>query len=79
MEKLWSAVSRVGGVMSARLARQETVLARVKGYSERDSGELENDDEEEAKDQPISTAWWVDQISGKSLDAGYISFLIRTS
>ncbi|KAJ7904600.1 RNA dependent RNA polymerase-domain-containing protein [Mycena olivaceomarginata] len=64
MEKLWSAVSRVGGVMSARLARQETVLARVKGYSERDSGELENDEEEEAKDQPISTAWWVDQISG---------------
>ncbi|KAJ7682709.1 RNA dependent RNA polymerase-domain-containing protein [Mycena polygramma] len=64
MEKLWCAVARVGGVMSSRLARQETVLARVKGYTERDSGELENDDEEESKDKPTSTAWWVDQISG---------------
>ncbi|KAJ6485142.1 RNA dependent RNA polymerase-domain-containing protein [Mycena vitilis] len=64
MEKLWCAVARVGGVMSSRLARQETVLARVKGYMERDSGEIENDDEEESKDKPTSTAWWVDQISG---------------
>ncbi|KAJ6515806.1 RNA dependent RNA polymerase-domain-containing protein [Mycena sanguinolenta] len=64
MQKLWHAVSRSGGVMSARLARQEAVLARLKGYSERDSGELEDDDEEESKDQPLSAAWWVDQVSG---------------
>lgn len=64
MESLWFAVSRVGGVMSSRAARQETVLARVKGYSERETVELEEDDEEEAKTQPTSTAWWVDQVSG---------------
>ncbi|KAF7355393.1 RNA-dependent RNA polymerase [Mycena sanguinolenta] len=64
MERLWHAVSRSGGVMSARLARQEAVLARLKGYSERDSRELEDDDEEESKDEPLSAAWWVDQISG---------------
>ncbi|KAK7061800.1 RNA-dependent RNA polymerase [Favolaschia claudopus] len=63
MEKLWWAVSRAGGVMSARMARQETVLARVKGYSERDSAELEDDDEEGIKDEPVSTAWWIDAIS----------------
>ncbi|KAJ7507906.1 RNA dependent RNA polymerase-domain-containing protein [Mycena galericulata] len=64
MEKLWCAVASSGGVMSSRLARQNTVLARVKGYSERDSGEIDNEDEEENNDQPVSTAWWVDQISG---------------
>ncbi|KAJ7781151.1 RNA dependent RNA polymerase-domain-containing protein [Mycena metata] len=77
MEKLWYMVGRAGGVMSARLARRETVLARVKGYSEHDSGELENDDEEEATDQPVSTAWWVDQISGcpSSLEETVMSLL----
>ncbi|KAJ7129577.1 RNA dependent RNA polymerase-domain-containing protein [Mycena epipterygia] len=64
MESLWFAVCRAGGVMSSRAARQETVLARVKGYSERETVELEDDDEEEAKTQPTSTAWWVDQVSG---------------
>lgn len=63
MPKLWWAVARAGGVMSSRLARKETILARVKGLSERDSGDLENE-EEESNDQPTSTAWWVDQISG---------------
>ncbi|KAJ7047282.1 RNA dependent RNA polymerase-domain-containing protein [Mycena alexandri] len=77
MEKLWYMVGRSGGVMSARLARRETVLARVKGYSERDSGEIENDDEEQASDQPVSTAWWVDQISGcpSSLEETVMSLL----
>jgi RNA-dependent RNA polymerase len=62
---LWCAVARVGGVMSSRLARKETVLARVKGYSERESGELEYDgEEEEAQGPPTSTAWWIDEVSG---------------
>ncbi|KAJ7665536.1 RNA dependent RNA polymerase-domain-containing protein [Mycena rosella] len=65
MEMLWCAVARTGGVMSSRLARKETVLARVKGFSERDSDDLEHDNEErDATDQPTSTAWWVDQVSG---------------
>ncbi|KAJ7068354.1 RNA dependent RNA polymerase-domain-containing protein [Mycena amicta] len=61
MTDLWYAVARTGGVIAARLARQETVLARQKGYSER---EVEDDDEEDTENQPQSTAWWVDEISG---------------
>ncbi|KAJ7498829.1 RNA dependent RNA polymerase-domain-containing protein [Mycena latifolia] len=65
MEMLWCAVARAGGVVSSRLARKDTVMARVKGYSDRDSGDIENDnEEEEANGEPTSTAWWVDEISG---------------
>ncbi|KAJ6598976.1 RNA dependent RNA polymerase-domain-containing protein [Mycena vulgaris] len=66
MEMLWCAVARTGGVMSSRLARKELVLARVKGYSDRDTtGDLEHDgEEEETNGQATSTAWWVDEVSG---------------
>nr|GAT59926.1 predicted protein [Mycena chlorophos] len=61
MEKLWDAVARTGGVIPARLARQETVLARQKGYYEQ---KIEEEEEEDADNQPSSIAWWVDEISG---------------
>ncbi|KAJ6628702.1 RNA dependent RNA polymerase-domain-containing protein [Mycena sp. CBHHK59/15] len=64
MELLWCAVARSGGVMTSRLARKETVLARLKGYMERDNAELEDEDEEGTNEQPTSTAWWVDNVSG---------------
>ncbi|KAF7332082.1 RNA-dependent RNA polymerase [Mycena kentingensis (nom. inval.)] len=63
MENLWAAVARSGGVIGARLARKEAVLARLKGYSEKDADE-DDDDDDEGEAQPQSKAWWVDQTSG---------------
>ncbi|KAJ7170306.1 RNA dependent RNA polymerase-domain-containing protein [Mycena crocata] len=62
MEKLWCAVAHVGGVMSARRARHETVLARVKGYVEHQHEGSDADDDDKVTSQ--SLAWWVDEISG---------------
>ncbi|KAJ4478201.1 RNA dependent RNA polymerase-domain-containing protein [Lentinula aciculospora] len=66
MAKLWLTLSHLGGVFPARSARRKSGLARVNGYSERDA--QENDDEDgldEADDEPGSTAWWNDEVSGQ--------------
>lgn len=68
MQELWSTVARSGGVMSARLAREAPGEARVRGYGDRNTEEhdLEHDDlfEEVEREDPRSTAWWADMISG---------------
>ncbi|KAJ3789073.1 RNA dependent RNA polymerase-domain-containing protein [Lentinula aff. detonsa] len=66
MAELWMTLSHIGGVFAARSARRKSGLARVHGYSERDA--QENDDEDgldEADDEPNSTAWWNDEVSGQ--------------
>ena len=69
MRNLWCKLCRLGGVMSARRAREEPGLARVKGYSHSEHG-LEEDDLEdeddffEANEEEKSSAWWRDEISG---------------
>ncbi|KAJ6489328.1 RNA dependent RNA polymerase-domain-containing protein, partial [Mycena vitilis] len=63
MERLWCAVANAGGVMTSRLARQDTVMSRVRGYSERGS-ETTWDNEDEIQEEPQSIAWWSDQVSG---------------
>lgn len=69
MRNLWCNIRRRGGVMSARRAREDPGLARVKGYSEHESEEVELEDDEGFKaldttDQQKSSAWWEDEISG---------------
>ncbi|KAJ7608107.1 RNA dependent RNA polymerase-domain-containing protein [Mycena polygramma] len=65
MERLWCAVAHIGGVISSRLARQDTILARVKGYSERGNEATDiSTEEEEIPAQSQSIAWWEDEISG---------------
>ncbi|KAJ3843405.1 RNA dependent RNA polymerase-domain-containing protein [Lentinula raphanica] len=78
MAELWSTLSHLGGVSAARSARKRTGLARVHGYSERDA--QENDDEDgldEADDEPGSTAWWNDEVSGQpsSLEETVMRFI----
>ncbi|KAF9008990.1 RNA dependent RNA polymerase-domain-containing protein [Cyathus striatus] len=67
MQDLWITLQRMGGVMAARRAREEVGLARVKGLSERDFEEAENDDEDELQlnaTEQRSFAWWGDECSG---------------
>ena len=69
MLNLWCNMRRRGGVMAARRAREDAGRARVKGYSELESEEIELEDEDGFKllditDQQKSSAWWVDEISG---------------
>lgn len=68
LQGLWSTIARSGGVFSARLARECPGEARVRGYGDRAAEEhdLEDDDlfEEAERDEPRSTAWWADRISG---------------
>ena len=69
MRDLWIAVARTGGVMSSRRAREEPWLARVRGYSDRDVEDIDEDDEDRFQLlddalQQRSSAWWGDQISG---------------
>lgn len=73
MLNLWCNVSRLGGVMAARMAREAPGEARSKGYADRDNEDAESDDEDELEQPHVSersTAWWADQISGcpSSLD-----------
>ncbi|KAJ4498650.1 RNA dependent RNA polymerase-domain-containing protein [Lentinula lateritia] len=66
MANLWLRLSHLGGVFAARSTRRKSGMARVNGYSERDA--QENDDEDgldEADDEPSSTAWWNDEVSGQ--------------
>lgn len=69
MMNLWCNMRRIGGVMSARRAREEPGLARVKGYSylEHGSEEVDTEDEDDLFDtteEEKSSAWWRDEISG---------------
>ena len=71
MRNLWCRVCRVGGVMSARRAREEPGLARVKGYLYTEHGPEEDDSEDEDEifdttvtEEEKSSAWWRDEISG---------------
>ncbi|RDX54626.1 hypothetical protein OH76DRAFT_1341007 [Lentinus brumalis] len=70
MKLLWHALSREGGVMSARLARESPGTARVAGHIAEDREEEEWDDEDGLTqlDRAIedrSSAWWGDPISGQ--------------
>ncbi|KIY48407.1 hypothetical protein FISHEDRAFT_23685, partial [Fistulina hepatica ATCC 64428] len=69
MFKLWVALERLGGVLTARHAREAAGEARALGYGYR--GEDDDDDEyedEDALDSGVqhvrSVAWWTDQTSG---------------
>lgn len=68
MSALWCTLRRLGGVMTARRAREDVGLARVKGHLERDAEEVGPDDEDgfqqlDALEQR-SSAWWNDETSG---------------
>ena len=70
MKLLWDALAKEGGVMSARLAREDTGKARVAGHVADDREDEEWDDEDGLTqlDQAIedrSSAWWEDPISGQ--------------
>jgi len=68
MRNLWCNMRRLGGVMSARRAREDAGLARVKGHSEYESEEIELEDEDGFRlldtNELKSSAWWRDEISG---------------
>ncbi|KAK0490935.1 RNA dependent RNA polymerase-domain-containing protein [Armillaria novae-zelandiae] len=60
MLNLWSTLCKRGGVMTARAARRETSMSRVKGYGDWQAEDYADDDE----DGERSTAWWNDEVSG---------------
>ena len=69
MRNLWCNMCRLGGVMSARRAREDPGLARVKGYSNSEHGLDEDDSEDDdglfdTTEEEKSSAWWRDEISG---------------
>lgn len=68
MRNLWCNICRLGGVMSARRAREEPGLARARGYSERGSDEDDLDEDDlnfsDTTEEEKSSAWWRDEISG---------------
>lgn len=65
MRILWSNIRRLGGVMSARRAREEAGLARVKGFLEKEVEELDDEDGFDTNtSEQDSVAWWGDEVSG---------------
>ena len=68
MRNLWCNMRRIGGVMSARRAREEPGLARAKGYSEHGPEEDDLDEDDlnlfDTTEEEKSSAWWRDEISG---------------
>ncbi|KAI6047736.1 RNA dependent RNA polymerase-domain-containing protein [Pisolithus marmoratus] len=64
MFELWCHVAQAGGVIAARKAREAAGEARMRGLSERDEEEEDEDDLESFGDSPQSTAWWADDLSG---------------
>ncbi|KAK0206463.1 RNA dependent RNA polymerase-domain-containing protein [Desarmillaria ectypa] len=66
MFDLWSALCKRGGVMTARAARRETSMARVRGYGDRQTEEFDDEDEDGIRQLGTerSTAWWSDEVSG---------------
>lgn len=81
MLELWANFERAGSVIKARRAREDKSLARVKGFTELDTTEeVEEDDEEanELEEAPErSTDWWPDRVSGcpSSLEETIMEFL----
>ncbi|THV08462.1 hypothetical protein K435DRAFT_641686, partial [Dendrothele bispora CBS 962.96] len=71
MLDLYSTVDRAGGVTSARKARLEPGMARLRGYKSNDNEAQEEGEEEDQNglDQldtaESSVAWWADEISGQ--------------
>ncbi len=66
MPALWRTVSREGGVMASRRAREDAGTARVMGFSDRNV-EREELDEDGLQLNPLeqgSVAWWEDETSG---------------
>ncbi|EAU84823.2 RNA-directed RNA polymerase [Coprinopsis cinerea okayama7 len=78
---LWYLVQKLGGVLSAKRARESAGTARVQGYSERDLDENEWDDEDGFTQLDLAEqkapAWWADPISGcpSSLEETVLEFL----
>ena len=69
MFDLWCAVSRAGGVMSARLAREASGEARARGFMSYEADEdyqfdVDGAIEDLDASRQRSTAWWGDEISG---------------
>lgn len=66
MFDLWSALCKRGGVMTARAARRETSMSRVKGYGDRQTEDFDDEDEDGIRQlsNERSTAWWNDEVSG---------------
>ena len=69
MRNLWCKMCRLGGVLSARRAREEPGLARVKGYAHSEHGPEEDNSEDEddlfdTTEEEKASAWWRDEISG---------------
>lgn len=66
MFDLWSALCKRGGVMTARAARRETSMSRVKGYGDRQTEDFDDEDEDgiQQLSNERSTAWWNDDVSG---------------
>lgn len=68
--RLWSNIARLGGVMSARMAREFRGESRMRGLLYKDDDDDDDDDElNEALlyDKAVndnSTAWWGDETSG---------------
>ncbi|KAL4070840.1 RNA dependent RNA polymerase-domain-containing protein [Scleroderma citrinum] len=62
---LWENIARGGGVVLARMAREAAGEARMRGFSDKD---MDEDDDEDGldgfQDSPQSVAWWTDEISG---------------
>ena len=68
MKLLFHALSREGGVMAARLAREDGGTARVAGHVADDKDdELDDEDGLDQLDEALreqSSAWWEDPVSG---------------
>ncbi|EAU84841.2 hypothetical protein CC1G_00360 [Coprinopsis cinerea okayama7 len=69
MIRLAAFVEKIGGLRSARLARENPGRARVNGYSEADvdDNEMFEDDDNMSESSVLthqSTAWWPDPVSG---------------
>ncbi|KAI0635289.1 RNA dependent RNA polymerase-domain-containing protein [Trametes polyzona] len=71
MQRLWNAIAREGGVISARMAREAAGIARAAGLVARDYDdnpeELEDEDELDGVGRALrdqSSAWWEDPVSG---------------
>jgi hypothetical protein len=80
LHELWLNFERSGSVIKARRAREEAALARVNGYTERDTTEDVQDDEEVDELENTgerSAEWWPDDVSGcpSSLEETIMAFL----
>jgi RNA-dependent RNA polymerase len=66
--QLWRTCAHRGGVLSSRRAREAGGESRAKGYGERETDDIEFEDEDglrmENAVRQKSTAWWWDELSG---------------